>query len=51
MAMKNSNDTSWDRASDLPICATAVMMNYKLSHIWCFAYGLLNEAVGSSVSL
>jgi len=22
--MKNSNDTIWDRASDLPICATAV---------------------------
>jgi len=21
--MKNSNDTSWDRTSDLPICSTA----------------------------
>ena len=23
MSMKNSNDTSWDRTSDLPICSTA----------------------------
>ena len=23
MSMKNSNDTSWDRISDLPICSTA----------------------------
>jgi len=23
MSMKNSNDTSWDRTSDLPICGTA----------------------------
>jgi len=23
MPMKNSNDTSWDRTSDLPICSTA----------------------------
>jgi len=23
MSMKNSNDTSWNRASDLPICSTA----------------------------
>jgi len=22
--MKNSNDTSWDRTSDLPICSTVV---------------------------
>jgi len=25
MSMKNSNDTSWDRTSDLPICSTAVI--------------------------
>jgi len=24
MSMKNSNDTSWDRTSDLPICSTAL---------------------------
>ena len=23
ISMKNSNDTSWDRTSDLPICSTA----------------------------
>jgi len=23
MSIKNSNDTSWDRTSDLPICSTA----------------------------
>ena len=25
MSMKNSNDTSWDRTSDLPICSTALL--------------------------
>jgi len=28
-----------------------IMMNYKLPHIWYFAYNLLSEAVGSSVCL
>jgi len=28
--MKNSNDTSWDRTSDLPICATAFTHLYIL---------------------
>ena len=25
MSMKNSNDTIWDRTSDLPICSTALI--------------------------
>ena len=29
MSMKNSNDTSWDRTSDLPICSTAHGINTK----------------------
>jgi len=32
MSMKNCNDTSWDRTSDLPICSTAPQphINYNL---------------------
>ena len=30
MSMKNSNDTSWDRISDLPICSTAHITIYLI---------------------
>jgi len=34
MLTKNSNDTSWDRTSDLPICSTAHM--YKNKNIYVY---------------
>ena len=29
MSMKNSNDTSWDRTTDLPICSAATAVPQK----------------------
>jgi len=29
MSTKNSNDTSWDRTNDLPICSTALCNSVK----------------------
>jgi len=35
MSMKNSNDTNWDRTSNLPICSTAPQpLCYRGPHIY-----------------
>jgi hypothetical protein len=37
--MKNSNDTIWDRTSDLPICSTALIFAYENKNL---QHGFLN---------
>jgi hypothetical protein len=34
MSMKNSNDTIWNRTSDLPVCSSHKASNIFSSHQW-----------------
>jgi hypothetical protein len=44
MSMKNSNDTSWDRTTDLPICRTAhILWEFCGFHTWLWTAALFDD--------
>ena len=46
--MKNSNDTIWNRTSDLPICSTALC--YRGPHFICTLLFLFGVELGGTYS-
>jgi len=50
---EKSNDTSWDRTSDLPICSTAIGLQYVISYIISYVeqWTLYQAGEGSSNAL
>jgi len=59
MSTKNSNDTSWDRTSDLPICSTTpepprspIYLFIYLYLVWCKAAGhKFSKNLGTSLEI